>query len=83
MSSVEKPPLSQGVAYGIVLGMSSLFVPDFRANNALLGFGIVFALLMNGLTFFSRRYLSESSGMCLLSFFSHYILTEHRTLKCS
>jgi hypothetical protein len=39
------PPLSQGVAYGIVLG-----------------FGIAFALLMNGITWISRKYLHESDA---------------------
>ncbi len=44
MSDVEKPPLPQGVAYGLVCG-----------------FGIVFALTMNGITWVSRKYLNESS----------------------
>ena len=39
----EAPPLSQGVAYGLVCG-----------------FGIVFALSMNGITWMSRKYLHES-----------------------
>ncbi|KAF2116966.1 hypothetical protein BDV96DRAFT_597921 [Lophiotrema nucula] len=43
-SSIVKPPLSQGVAYGIVLG-----------------FGIVFALTMNLITWISRRFLDESA----------------------
>ncbi|KAF2489325.1 hypothetical protein BU16DRAFT_575685 [Lophium mytilinum] len=42
--AVVKPPLSQGVAYGIVLG-----------------FGIVFALSMNAITWISRKYLHESA----------------------
>ncbi|KAF2805510.1 uncharacterized protein BDZ99DRAFT_539943 [Mytilinidion resinicola] len=42
--AVVKPPLSQGVAYGIVLG-----------------FGIVFALSMNTITWISRKYLHESA----------------------
>ncbi|KAI9741291.1 MAG: hypothetical protein M1834_003008 [Cirrosporium novae-zelandiae] len=40
--SSTKPPLPQGVAYGIVLG-----------------FGLVFALIMNAITWISRRYLHE------------------------
>lgn len=43
------PPLSQGVAYGIVLG-----------------FGIVFALFMNLITYISRKYLHESSDTQML-----------------
>ncbi|QDS76336.1 hypothetical protein FKW77_002734 [Venturia effusa] len=43
-TTIIKPPLSQGVAYGIVLG-----------------FGIVFALIMNLITYISRRFLHESS----------------------
>lgn len=43
--TIEDPPLSQGVAYGIVLG-----------------FGIAFALLMNGITWMSRKYLHESNA---------------------
>lgn len=42
-TGVVAPPLSQGVAYGIVLG-----------------FGIVFALVMNLITWISRRFLHES-----------------------
>jgi urea-proton symporter len=38
------PPLSQGIAYGIVLG-----------------FGIVFALIMNLITWISRKFLHESN----------------------
>ncbi|KAK3620248.1 hypothetical protein LTR56_023521 [Elasticomyces elasticus] len=48
-SGVVAPPLSQGVAYGIVLG-----------------FGIVFALTMNLITWISRRYLHESKDTGML-----------------
>ncbi|KAK5166530.1 uncharacterized protein LTR77_008073 [Saxophila tyrrhenica] len=42
-TGVTAPPLSQGVAYGVVLG-----------------FGIVFALGMNLITWINRRFFQES-----------------------
>jgi hypothetical protein len=59
--AVEKPPLSQGVAYGIVLGQ--LITPRrvYELIIFCLGFGIVFSLTMNAITWLGRRYLSESS----------------------
>ncbi|KIV98703.1 uncharacterized protein PV09_09530 [Verruconis gallopava] len=57
MEAVLSPPLSQGVAYGIVLG-----------------FGIVFALTMNLITWISRKYLHESSDTTML-------MTAKKTVK--
>ncbi|KAF2763883.1 hypothetical protein EJ03DRAFT_283216 [Teratosphaeria nubilosa] len=51
------PPLSQGVAYGLVLG-----------------FGIAFALLMNTITWFSRRFLHESND-------THMLMTAKKSVK--
>lgn len=60
-SSVVKPPLSQGVAYGIVLGNLSITHPPHPSKLTPPGFGIIFALTMNLITYISRRFLHESS----------------------
>ncbi|KAF3025949.1 hypothetical protein E8E14_014964 [Neopestalotiopsis sp. 37M] len=49
MADSGKPPLPQGVAYGLVCG-----------------FGIVFALTMNIITWVSRKYLHESTDTNML-----------------
>lgn len=64
-TGVIDPPLSQGVAYGIVLG-----------------FGIVFALTMNLITWVSRKYLFESTVSIYLHCQYEPLLTPVRTLAC-